>query len=336
MRPLFLISRVLQLIPVLLGVAVFVFLLMHITPGDPVELMLGQAGHVTEEEVSALRHQYGLDRPIHVQFGAFLAKAVRGDLGMSFSHQQPVSTVIASRLPATIELTLISLILAIAIAVPIGIISAVRQYSAVDKVGTLGALVGVSMPGFWLGIVLIILFAVKLHWLPTSGRIDFGVGLEKTTGFYILDSVLTRNWAALWSSVRHLILPAITLSAAMCAVSMRMIRSGMLEVIRQDYILYARAKGLPESSVILKHALKNALIPAITVIAVQTGLLLSGNMIIETVFGWPGVGRLAVGAIEARNYPLIQGVVLFYAVSYAALNLLADLLYGLLNPKIQT
>ena len=336
MRPLFFLSRLLQLIPVLLGVAVFVFLLMHITPGDPVELMLGQAGHVTAEEIATLRHQYGLDRPIHVQFGSFIGKAARGDFGMSFIHQQPVSTVIASRLPATIELTVLSLILAIVIAVPIGVISAVRQYSITDKMGTLAALLGVSMPGFWLGIVLIIIFAVKLRWLPTSGRIDFGVGLERITGFYILDSLLTRNWAALSSSVRHLILPAITLSAAMCAVSMRMIRSGMLEVIRQDYILYARAKGLPESSVILKHALRNALIPAITVIAVQTGLLLSGNMIIETVFGWPGVGRLAVSAIEARNYPLVQGVVLLYAVSYALLNLTADLLYGLLNPKIET
>jgi len=336
MRLSFVSYRLVQLLPVLFGVALLVFLMMHITPGDPVELMLGQAGHATEEEIQALRHEYGLDRPLHVQFVSFMGNAMRGDFGTSFVHKQPVSAVIAARLPATVELTAFALLLAVAIALPLGIISAVRQYSFVDKAGTLGALVGISMPGFWLGIVLIIIFAVKLHWLPVSGRVEYGVGLDHVTGFYILDSILTRNGAAFWSALRHLALPAITLCAAMCAVSMRMVRSSMLEVIRQDYILYARAKGLPESVVVLKHALKNAMLPTITILAVQTGLLLSGNMIIETVFSWPGVGRLAVGAIEARNYPLIQAIVLLYALVYTGLNFGADVLYFVLNPRVRT
>ncbi|MFQ6132659.1 MAG: ABC transporter permease [Armatimonadota bacterium] len=335
MRPVALLRRLLLLVVVLLGVSLVVFSMMHLTPGDPVELMLSQAGHVTDEEVQALRHEYGLDSPLHRQYCRFVGGAVRGDLGLSYKHKKPVAQVIATHLPATVELTVCALVLALLVAIPVGVASALRHGSGLDWAAIGGSLIGVSMPGFWLGIVLMLVFAIGLEILPISGRIDHALVFQPRTGLYVLDGLIAGDPVALGSALRHLLLPAVTLGAPMAAITARMVRRSMIEALQQDYVLFARAKGLPESVVVIKHALRNALIPTITVVALQTGLLLSGNMIIETVFSWPGVGRLAVQGIEARDYPLVQGVVLLYATTYVMLNLLADLLYGWANPRIE-
>jgi len=218
--------------------------------------------------------------------------------------------------------------------VPIGILSAVKQYSLIDRLSMAGAFVGISLPAFWLGIMAILIFSVKLKWLPVAGRIDYQAGLKVITGFYVLDSLLTGNTQALVSSLKHLVLPSASLGAAMAAIVARVLRSSMVEVLRQDYITLARAKGQHEFWVVMRHALRNALIPTVTVVGLQTGVLLGGNMIVETVFGWPGLGRLAVSAIYARDFPLVQGVVMVYAFTYVAANLLVDILYTYLNPKI--
>jgi len=330
-----LVVRILHLIPVLLGVSLIVFSFIHLTPGDPIEMMMGEAGGVTEEEIDALRHQFGLDRPLPFQYVRFVVNAARGDLGISITDQRPVAEVIRERIPATVELTFCSLLIALIVAIPIGIISAWRQHSALDTGATVGTLLGVSLPGFWLGIVLIMIFSMRLEWLPVTARVDYGVGFSSITGFYLIDSIVTGNSAALASALRHLVLPSMALGAATAAITTRIMRSSMLGVIRQDYILFARAKGLSETAIALRHALKNALIPVVSVVGLQIGVLLGGNMIIETVFGWPGLGRLAVDAIYARNYPVVQGVVLLYAVTYVFVNLVTDLLYAVLNPRIE-
>ena len=327
--------RLVQLIPVLLGVSLIVFSFIHLTPGDPIEIMMGEAGGVSEEEIQNLRRQYGLDRPLPVQYARFLTGALKGDLGVSITDQRPVADLIRERLPATIELTLCALFIALVIALPTGIVCAWKQHSTVDTGATVISLLGVSVPGFWLGIVLIMLFSMQLEWLPVTGRIDYGVTLKAITGCHMLDSILTGNFHAFASALRHMILPAIALGAATAAITTRMMRSSMLEVIRQDYILFARAKGLSETVIALRHALKNALIPVVSVVGLQAGALLGGNMIIETVFAWPGLGRLAVDAIYARNYPVVQGVVLLYAVTYVFVNLATDIIYTVLNPKIE-
>lgn len=335
MKPVAIIRRLLLLVLVLFGVSLVVFSMMHLTPGDPIELMMGQAGHVSDEEIAALRREYGLDLPFLGQYLRFVSHALRGDLGMSYQHKQPVAAVIATRLPATVELTLCSLLLAILFAIPVGVFCAVRRGSAWDWTAIGTSLVGVSMPGFWLGLVLMLIFAMGLKLLPVTGRLDHCLVFQPKTGLYVLDSILVGDATALWSALRHLLLPALTMGAPMAAITSRMVRTSTIEALQQEYVRFARAKGLPEHVVVIKHALRNALIPTITVVALQTGLLLSGNMIIETVFSWPGVGRLAVQAIEARDYPLVQGVVLLYATTYVLLNLAADLLCGWANPRIE-
>lgn len=327
-------ERILVAIPIMLGVAIIIFMFMRLTPGDPVDLMMGETGNVTAAEQEALREEFHLDKPLHVQLGYFLSGLAQGDLGTSFTRRQPVAEIIWNTLPATIELAFAATLLALLIAMPIGIISAVRQYSMLDRLAMGGSFLGISMPNFWLGIVLIIIFSVKLKIFPVAGRIDYGMGLEHITGLFIVDSILTGNWEALASSVRHLVLPALTLGAAMAAIVARVIRSSMLEVLRQDYVVLARAKGLGEFVVVAKHALRNALIPTVTVVGIQVGVLLGGNMIVETVFGWPGLGRLAVDAIFSRDYPLVQGVVMVYALTYVLANLVVDILYTYINPKI--
>jgi peptide/nickel transport system permease protein len=282
-----------------------------------------------------LRSEFNLDEPLHVQLWLFLKDAVRGDLGYSYMQKRPVSELIAERLPATIELAAGALFFALIIAIPIGIVSAVRQRSLLDQFSMAGAFLGVSMPAFWLGIILILLFAVRLHWLPVQGRITFGVNLEHITGFYVLDSILTRNGPALASSLKHLVLPSVSLGAAVAAVVARVLRSSMVEILRQDYITLARAKGQAEFLVVMKHALRNALIPTVTVVGLQIGTLLGGNMIVETVFSWPGLGRMVVKAIFERDFPLIQGSVMIYAFTFVLANLVVDVLYTYLDPKIE-
>lgn len=334
MRAVKFLERVLATIPIMFGVAIVVFLFMRLTPGDPVDIMLGDSGYVSEGEIKHLREEFNLDKPIPVQLYLFLANAMQGNLGNSYIQRKPVRTLIAERLPATIELALGALIFGLAIAIPIGIISAVKQYSLIDRLGMAVAFVGISMPAFWLGIVMILIFSVRLKLLPVQGRIDYQAELQSITGFCVLDSILTGNRAALISSLRHLVLPSISLGAAVAAIVARVLRSSMLEVLRQDYVAFARAKGQIEFLVVMKHALRNALIPTVTVVGLQTGVLLGGNMIVETVFSWPGLGRLVVSAIYARDFPLVQGAVMVYAFTFVMANLIVDILYTYLNPKI--
>jgi peptide/nickel transport system permease protein len=316
------------------GVAIVVFFFMRLTPGDPVDIMMGQGGAVSAGEMERLRHEFHLDEPLPVQLWLFLKDAVRGDLGYSYVKKRPVKELIGERLPATIELAAGALFFALLIAIPIGIISAFRQHSFLDQLSMAGAFLGTSMPSFWLGIILILFFSIRLNWLPVQGRIGYEFTLENVTGFYVLDSLLTRNWPALKSSLKHLVLPSVSLGAAVAAIVARVLRSSMVETLRQDYITFARAKGQTEFLVVMKHALRNALIPTVTVVGLQVGTLLGGNMIVETVFGWPGLGRLVVSAIFERDFPLVQGTVMVYAFTFVMANLLVDIIYTYLNPKI--
>jgi peptide/nickel transport system permease protein len=328
------IERLIQLIPVLLGVSVIVFVMITLTPGDPVEIMIGDQS-VTPEQEARMRHDLGLDRPMHERFFVFLGNAAQGDFGDSFYHRRPVIDVIAERLPATIELSLVALIIALATAIPLGVLAAIRKNSILDRLATVGALVGVSLPGFWFGILLLMLFAVHLQLLPVSGRIGYSSEIEPITHLLLIDTLLRGNVAAFRDALAHIILPAITLGLPMTAVLMRVTRTSMLEVMRSDYIIFAEAKGISRRRILWRHALKNALIPTVSVAAIETGSLLGGNMIVETVFGWPGLGRLVVESIFVRNYPLVQAAVLFYALTYVMLNFLADILYTVLNPRVK-
>jgi peptide/nickel transport system permease protein len=335
MKAVKILERVLVMLPIMLGVAVLVFLFMRLTPGDPVDIIMGQSGAVSAGEIAQLRAEFNLDKPLHVQLGLFLQKLAQGDLGYSYTQRRPVTILIGERLPATIELALGALFLGLLIALPVGILSAVKQNSWLDRLSMAAAFIGISMPSFWLGIVLILLFSVYFRWLPVQGRVDYYTGLQEITGFYILDSILAGNWNALVSTLKHLVLPSITLGAAVAAVVARVLRSSMLETLRADYVKLARAKGAPESIVVLKHALRNALIPTVTVVGLQIGVLLGGNMIVETVFGWPGLGRMVVSAIFDRDFPLVQGAVMVYAFTFVMANLLVDILYTYLNPRIE-
>lgn len=334
MRGVKVLERLLYTIPIMFGVAILVFFFMRLTPGDPVDIMMGEAGTVGPGEVEQLRKEFNLDKPLHVQLYLFLSNAVRGDLGYSYAYRKPVNDLVMEHIPATVELAFGALLFGLLAAVPIGLWSAVKQYSLMDRLSMAMAFVGVSMPSFWLGILLILLFSVRLRWLPVTGRIEYTAGLQQITGFYVLDSILTGNKAALVSSVRHLILPSIALGAGMAAMVARVLRSSMIEALRQDYVTLARAKGVRDAWVVMKHALRNALIPTVTVVGIQIGFLLGGNMIVETVFGWPGLGRLAVRAIFSRDFPLVQGVVMVYAFTFVIANLLVDVLYTYINPKI--
>jgi peptide/nickel transport system permease protein len=327
-------ERVLATLPVMVGVAILAFAFMRLTPGDPVDLMMGEAGGVSREEVQAIRHQFKLDEPLHRQLFYFLSGLAQGDLGTSFKKKEPVWNLILDRLPATMELALGSLILGLIMGMPIGVWSAVKQNSWLDRLSMGGSFLGISMPPFWLGIILIIFFSSTLRWLPVSGRIVYGLEPAFITGMYVIDSLFQGRFDSFLSALAHLVLPSITLGLALAAIVARVMRSSMLEVMRQDYVTLARAKGNREFIVINKHALRNALIPTVTVVGIQIGMLLGGNMIVETVFGWPGIGRLAVDAIFARDYPLVQGVVIIYSFTYVMVNLLVDILYTFINPRI--
>jgi peptide/nickel transport system permease protein len=324
----------LHLVPVLLGVSLIAFLMMAVTPGDPVEIMLGDQ-QVTEAQRLALREDMGLDLPLPQRFGHFLKSAVTGDFGMSYFHRRPVSQVILERMPATIELTVVALLVALLVAIPLGVLAAVKKNTLFDRLATLGSLMGISLPGFWFGLLLILLFGVTLQVLPVSGRSDLGSSIAPVTHFLLIDTLLAGNFAAFRSAVSHLIMPALTLGLPMAAVLTRVTRTSMLEVLRQDYVTFAEAKGLSPMRVLFRHALKNALIPTVTVAALEVGSLLGGSMIVETIFGWPGLGRVVVESIFTRNYPLIQAAILLYAVIYVLLNFLADILYTVLNPRVR-
>jgi len=333
MKGIKILERILIAIPTILAITILVFVFMRIMPGDPVDKMMGEGGNVSIEEVQALKKEFHLDLPISVQLKMFLSGIFHGDLGISFQERKPVWDIITERIPATVELALGALLFSLIVSIPIGIISAVKQNSLVDRLGMAFAFFGISAPAFWLGIILIIIFACKLGILPVYGRITFAFKPVHITGMYVLDSILSRNWPALKDSLKHLILPSISLGAAQAAVTSRILRSSMLEILRADYITLARTKGLNEYIVIIKHALRNALIPTVTVIGLQIGALLGGNMIIETIFAWPGLGRLVVTSIFDRDFPVVQGAVMFYALIYVTANLIVDILYTYLNPK---
>ncbi len=329
-----LIERLFQLVPVLLGVTVIVFLMIAVTPGDPVEIMLGDQ-NATEAQRQALREDMKLDLPLPERFGYFLKGAVTGDFGNSYFHRRPVAQVIMERLPATVELTLVALIVALLVSIPLGVLAAVKKNTLFDRAATVTSLMGISLPGFWFGLLLILFFGVTLQVLPVSGRSDLGVLIPQVTHFLLIDTLLAGNLSAFWTAVSHIILPALTLGLPMAAVLMRVTRTSMLEVLRQDYVTFAEAKGISPGRVLFRHALKNALIPTVTVAAMEVGSLLGGSMIVETVFGWPGLGRVVVESIFTRDYPLIQTAILLYAVTYVMLNFVADLLYTVLNPRVR-
>lgn len=319
--------------PVLLGVTFVAFYAMYLTPGDPALLVLGE--RATPERVEALRRELGLDRPFLVQYGVFLGRLVQGDLGRSTQTNNPVVEDILQRFPATIELTLAAMLIACAVGITAGVVSAVRQYSFLDYTAMVGSLVGVSMPIFWLGFVLMIVFSLRLDWFPLSGRFDVSYYFPRVTNFVLIDTLLDGQWGAFASGVKHLVLPAVTLSTVPMAIIARMTRSSMLEVLRQDFVRTARAKGLGGWRIVAVHALRNAFIPVLTVIGLQFGLLLGGAILTETVFAWPGVGRLTVEAIYTRDYPLIRGCVLLVATSFVLINLLVDLLYVTIDPRVR-
>jgi len=306
--------------------------MIHLIPGDPVQIMLGDKG--SEEDVARLRSELGFDQPLHTQYLKFLGNLLQGDLGRSIRNRNPVIYEIRAAFPATIELTVLSMIFASFIGIAAGIISAIKQYSLIDNLTMVGALLGISMPVFWVGMMLMLIFGSRLGWMPISGRISRVTDLEVITNFYILDSIITQNWAALRSTISHLILPAITLATIPVAMIARMTRSTTLEVLNQDYIRTARAKGLSEKVVILKHVLKNALIPVVTIIGLQFGSFLGGAVLTETVFARAGVGRLLINGILGRDFPVIQGAVIVIASFFVFINLIVDILYSYLDPRI--
>ena len=328
----YIIRRVFILIPTLLGVSIIVFLMLRLTPGDPAELLLGE--RATEEALQEIREHLGLNEPIHVQYGMFLKRLMKGDLGETIWTRQKVWIEVKQRFPATIELSIIALFISCFFGMIFGIISATKQYSIFDYMSMLGALIGVSMPIFWLGLVFMLIFSVHLGWLPISGRLSIDVTIETVTNFYIFDAILTRNWPALKDALWHIIMPAFTLSTIPMAIVARMTRSAMLDVLRQDYIKTAKAKGLSSFKVTFKHALRNALIPVVTTIGLQFGVLLCGAILTETIFAWPGVGKWMYDAVMQRDYMVIQGGTLFIAGLFVVINLCVDVLYAVINPRI--
>ena len=328
----YILRRVLILIPTLLGVSIIVFLMLQAMPGDPAELLLGE--RATDEALFEIREHLGLNEPLYVQYGMFIKRLMKGDLGETIWTRQKVWVEVKQRFPATIELAVVALCIACFFGIILGIVSATRQYSIFDYISMLGALAGVSMPIFWLGLVFMLIFSVNLGWLPLSGRLSIDVDLEIITNFYVLDAIITKNWTALKDVLWHIIMPAVTLSTIPMAIVARMTRSAMLEVLRQDYIKTARAKGLSQFKVVYKHALRNALIPVVTTIGIQFGVTLGGAILTETIFAWPGVGKWMYDAVMQRDYMVIQGGTLFIATLFVVINLCVDVLYAIINPRI--
>ncbi len=297
--------RLLLALPALWLILTMVFLLVHLVPGDPVQQMLGEGARA--EDLQQLRHSLGLDLPLHVQYGRFFAGLLRGDWGQSFRFQTPVLAVVLERYPATLELALVGLLVCAAIGIPAGVLAAQRRGRTADRAVGFFTLLGLSVPNFALGPVLILMFSIQLGWLPVSGR----------------------------DGLAHLLLPAMTLGGALAAILTRMVRSSMIEELSSDYVRTARAKGLPELVVLFRHAFRNALIPIVTILGLQFGTLLAGTIVTETIFSWPGIGRLTVQAIAARDYPLVQGCILVIALSYVVVNFITDVIYALVDPRIR-
>ncbi len=329
----FILKKLAQVIPTLLGLSVLIFLMIHMVPGDPAEMMLGERAN--ENSLRELRHQLGLDQPLYVQYGKFMGRLVQGDLGRALRTNEKITKEIKEHFPATLELSMVAIIIAIVLGMLAGIISATKQYSIFDYGSMLLSLVGVSMPIFWLGLVLMIIFSIKLAWLPLSGRLSYDIVLEPITNLYLVDSLLQGNWAAFKDALWHIIMPAITLSTVPMAIIARMTRSSMLEVLRQDYIRTAKAKGLAPRIIHYKHALRNALIPVVTIIGLQFSILLGGAILTETIFAWPGIGSWLLNAVYARDFNAVQGGTMLIALVFVLINVLVDITYAWINPRIK-
>ncbi|QFU15282.1 ABC transporter permease subunit [Microvirga thermotolerans] len=330
----FILTRVSLIIPTFIGITLLAFFLIRLVPGDPIETMAGERG-IDAARHEQLRKEFGFDKPIFVQYGIYISRVLQGDLGKSLITQAPVWEEFKALFPATMELALCAILFALAIGLPAGILAAIRRNSIFDH-GVMGiSLTGYSMPIFWWGLILILVFSVQLDLTPVSGRIDVLYYIEPITGFLLIDSLLSGEEGAFASAVEHLILPTIVLGTVPLAVIARMTRSAMLEVLGEDYIRTAKAKGLSRYRVIALHALRNALIPVVTVIGLQVGVLFTGAILTETIFSWPGVGKWLIDAIFRRDYPVLQGGALLLGIVVMSVNLIVDLAYGLINPRIR-
>lgn len=341
--------RIISVIPTLIGVTFVIFMFQRLIPGDPAIAMLGE--HATDESIERIREQFGLNQPVFLdrdalaegdisgffdsQYIRYMSRLGQLDLGNSIHRRIPVMETLLLRFPATVELSLLSMIIAVSIGVPVGIISASRRNSFIDSISMVGSLIGVSMPIFWLGIMEIMLFAVMLQWLPSGARLSTGIEIDTITHLYLVDSLLTGNWIGFKDSLSHIIMPAVALATIPMGIIARMTRSSMLDVLQEDYIRTAKAKGLGGRLVLFRHALKNAALPVVTIIGLQAGTLLAGAVLTETIFSWPGIGRWVYDAILARDYPIVQGGTLLIALIFVGVNFIVDIMYALLDPRIR-
>jgi peptide/nickel transport system permease protein len=329
----FVVRRLLLLVPILLGLSILVFVWIRALPGGPAQALLGE--RATEESVKQIEHQYQLDKPIHVQYWTYLKTTARGDLGTSVTTRRPVTDELKQRFPATIELTVSAMLFSLLLGIPLGFVAAKRYGTSFDHASLVLSLLGVSIPVFFLAILLKYLFAVKLGLLPTVGRISALTDLNHPTNFYLLDALLAGDLNAFWDVFKHLLLPAVALGSIPLAIIARITRAAVLDVQNEDYVRTARAKGLSPRAVDERHIFRNALLPIVTIIGLQAGLLLSGAVLTETVFAFPGMGTWLVDAIKARNFPVLQGGILFVSLVFVLVNLLVDVTYALINPRIR-
>ena len=329
----FIVRRLLLLIPILLGLSILVFLWIRALPGGPAQALLGE--RATEQAIEQIEHEYGLDKPIYVQYWRYLKTVLKGDFGQSVTTRRDVTEELRQKFPATVELAIAAMIFSTFFGIPLGFFAAKRYGGAFDHFSLVASLIGVSIPVFFLGIILKYVFAVQLGWLPTVGRIDVLIDLEHPTNFYVIDAILAGDPQALWDVIKHLILPAIALGSIPLAIIARITRAAVLDVQNEDYVRTARAKGMPPAVVDRRHVLRNAMLPIVTIIGLQVGFLLAGAVLTETVFAWPGIGTWLVDAIESRNYPVLQGGILFVALIFVVVNLLVDVSYAFLNPRIR-
>jgi peptide/nickel transport system permease protein len=329
----YLVRRLLLLVPILLGVSLLIFFWIRALPGSPAESLLGE--RATPQLVQAYKHRYGLDQPVYKQYWSYLKTTGSGDLGVSVASRRRITDEIKSKFPATVELALAAMLFAIAVGVPLGFFAAKRHGGIFDHLSLIGSLLGISIPIFFLAIILKYIFAIRLGWLPSVGRISVLINAEHPTNFYILDAIITGDWSTLWDVIKHLVLPAIALGSIPLAIVARITRAAVLDVQNEDYVRTARSKGLPPYTVDVRHVLRNALLPISTIIGLQTGLLLSGAVLTETVFAYPGMGSWLRDAIFNRDYPVLQGGILFLAFVFVVVNLVVDLSYAIINPRIR-
>jgi peptide/nickel transport system permease protein len=329
----FVVRRLLLLVPILIGLSLLLFLWIRALPGSPATALLGE--RATPAATAAVRKQYGLDDPVYQQYFRYVRTLAGGNLGSSVTTRRPVVDEFKDRFPATVELALAAMVFSVGLGIPLGFVAAKRYGSLLDHLSLVTSLIGISIPIFFLGILLKYVFAVKLGWLPTVGRQSVLINVDHPTNLYVLDAILAGDFEAWWDAVKHLVLPAVALGSIPLAIVARITRAAVLDILNEDYVRTARAKGVAPRIVDRRHILRNAMLPITTIIGLQTGLLLSGAVLTETVFAWPGIGSWLVEAIEARNYPVLQNGILLIAIVFVLVNLLVDLSYGLLNPRIR-